>query len=78
MAIGAEPVGTLERLAALPNPFVQGNTERYLLTGERPYPSMQDARAKPDLLPRHVKATQACTYRRSSWPSKLARTGDSF
>src|SRR5438445_13079387 len=46
IAIGADPVGTLERLAALPNAtFVQGNTERYLLTGERPYPSIQDALA---------------------------------
>jgi putative phosphoesterase len=63
VAIGAEPVGTLERLAALPNPtFVQGNTERYLLTGERPYPSMQDARSQPDLLPRLVEVAHSFAW----------------
>jgi putative phosphoesterase len=63
IAIGADPVGTLERLAALPNAvFVQGNTERYLLTGERPYPSIQDARSDLDLLPRLVEVAHSFAW----------------
>jgi predicted phosphodiesterase len=35
--IGADPIGVLERLTALPNArIVRGNGERYVLTGERP------------------------------------------
>jgi hypothetical protein len=38
-AIGYDPVGVLERLVALPNvQFARGNTDRYLVTGERPPP----------------------------------------
>lgn len=63
VAIGADPVGTLERLAALPDAiFVQGNTERYLLTGERPYPSIQDARSQPDLVPRLVEVAHSFAW----------------
>lgn len=62
IAIGAGPVGTLERLAALPNAtFVQGNTERYLLTGERPYP-IQDARSQPELLARLVEVAHSFAW----------------
>jgi putative phosphoesterase len=63
VAIGADPVGTLERLAALPNAlFVQGNTERYLVTGERPYPSMQDTLSDPRLLPRLVAVAHSFAW----------------
>src|SRR5438045_3890882 len=63
VAIGAEPVATLKRLATLPNAtFVQGNTERYLLTGERPYPSIQDARSRPELLPRLVEVAHSFAW----------------
>jgi putative phosphoesterase len=63
VAIGADPVGTLERLAALPNAlFVQGNTERYVLTGERPYPSMQDALSDPQLVPRLVEVAHSFAW----------------
>lgn len=63
VAIGAGPVGTLERLQALPDAlFVQGNTERYLLTGERPYPSLQDTLSNPDLLPRLVEVAHSFAW----------------
>lgn len=53
----------LELLAELPNAlFVQGNTERYLLTGERPYPSLDDTRVYPDLLPRLVEVAQSFAW----------------
>ena len=42
-AIGAEPGPTLERLTNLPNVrFVRGNTDRYNVTGERPWPHADD------------------------------------
>jgi len=42
-AVGVEPAETLERLANLPNArFVRGNTDRYTVTGERPFPHPED------------------------------------
>ena len=38
-AIGYDPLGALERLSRLqPAMFIHGNTDRYLVTGERPLP----------------------------------------
>lgn len=52
VALGHDPGGVLERLTALPNPkFVRGNTDRYVVTGERPPPSTDDVVADPSLLP---------------------------
>src|SRR5207244_3655063 len=52
VALGPDPVGVLERLTALPNVrFVGGNTDRYVVTGERPPPSPNDAIADPTLVP---------------------------
>lgn len=43
VAIGAEPEATLERLGNLPNvSFVRGNTDRYVVTGERPSPHREE------------------------------------
>lgn len=51
-AIGYDPVTVLERLAALPNAlFVYGNADRYILNGERPSPSIEDALENPTLVP---------------------------
>jgi putative phosphoesterase len=42
-AIGFDPVGALERLVELPNVrFIRGNTDRYIVTGERPAPTVED------------------------------------
>jgi predicted phosphodiesterase len=52
VALGPYPVEVLVRLAALPNAsFLSGNTERYVLTGDRPHPSLEDAATDPRLLP---------------------------
>jgi predicted phosphodiesterase len=62
-AIGHDPVATLERLTALPEVrFVQGNTDRYLVTGQRPFPGIADARADPDLLPRLVEVAHSFAW----------------
>ncbi len=51
-AIGYDPAGVLERLTALPNAiFVRGNVDRFVTTGERPDPDIQQARANPDSIP---------------------------
>ncbi len=50
-AIGPDPVGVLRLLADLPDAcFVQGNCDRYLVTGERPGPTLEDAQREPRLL----------------------------
>jgi putative phosphoesterase len=50
VAMGHDPVGVLERITALPGAsFVRGNTDRYLVTGERPYPQVDDVAADPAL-----------------------------
>lgn len=49
VAIGPDPVGVLERLTALKNiHYVRGNTDRYVLTGERPPPTLQEALNDPE------------------------------
>ncbi len=51
VALGHDPLGVLERITALPSAeFVQGNTDRYLVTGERPPPWIDDAVANPQLV----------------------------
>ena len=51
VAIGPDPVPTLELLTSVPNLHVtRGNTDRYVFTGDRPPPYAQDVAAKPELL----------------------------
>ena len=45
VALGHDPVGTLELLAALPTAhFVRGNTDRYVISEAKPGPSATDIR----------------------------------
>jgi putative phosphoesterase len=63
-AIGPDPVAVLERMRNLPNVrFLRGNTDRYVVTGERPPPHPDDVRANPDQLRAfgEVQATFAWT-----------------
>lgn len=51
VAIGPDPIGVMKRLLRLPNAeFIRGNTDRYVLTGQRPNPSAKDVRTNTDLL----------------------------
>jgi predicted phosphodiesterase len=51
VALGHDPLGVLERITALPGAaFVSGNTDRYVLTGDRPPPWIDDAVADPRLV----------------------------
>lgn len=50
-ALGYDPVGVLERVTKLPNVFfLQGNHDRYTVTGERPGPTLEQAQANPRLV----------------------------
>jgi predicted phosphodiesterase len=50
VAIGVEPIPTLELLIDLPGvQFVRGNTDRYVMTGERPSPHRADVERDPSL-----------------------------
>lgn len=63
-AIGPEPVAVLERLGGLEGLVaVRGNTDRYVVTGEGPPPSLEQAQANVDLVDLHarVKASFAWT-----------------
>lgn len=51
VAVGPDPVGVLELLADLPDVVVtRGNTERYVVTGDRPPPRPEDVRSDSGLL----------------------------
>ena len=56
VALGYDPVGVLERLARLPSAvYVRGNTDRYVVTGERPGPWPAEAEMDPSLVARVVE-----------------------
>ncbi len=51
-SLGYDPVGVLERVTKLPNAFfLRGNHDRYTVTGERPGPTLEQAQARPKLVP---------------------------
>lgn len=55
-ALGPDPVGVLERLQRLPRArFLRGNTDRYLISGQRPPPTPEQAAANPSLLPKTIE-----------------------
>jgi predicted phosphodiesterase len=63
VAIGYDPVGVLDRLCALPSVRVlRGNTERYVLTGDRPPPSEADVLAEPRLMAQFVEVTRGFAW----------------
>jgi predicted phosphodiesterase len=74
-ALGYDPVGVLERVTALPNAsFTRGNTDRYIITGERPGPTLEEVQAHPQLVPRLVELTAnfAWTQQAKGWRNWLA------
>lgn len=56
VALGYDPVGVLERLARMPGAVcVRGNTDRYVVTGERPGPMPAEAETDASLVARVVE-----------------------
>ena len=63
VAIGPDPVGVLERLSKLSNVFyTRGNTDRYVVNDERPFPTFEQVRADTSLLPRLVEVSQSFAW----------------
>lgn len=59
VAIGYDPARTLERLVTLPSVrFASGNTDRYVVTGERPPPTVEAVQAEPSLVPKIMEIAQ--------------------
>jgi predicted phosphodiesterase len=51
VALGPQPVQVLEILSALPNTrFIRGNTDRYVVSGDRPPPSIEEAKRNSELM----------------------------
>lgn len=71
-ALGYDPVAVIERLVALPNVrFVRGNTDRYIVSGDRPPPTHEEARANLQLLPVLIEVAESCAWTQGC----LAATG---
>ena len=63
VAIGYDPIAVLERLTALPGVrFVEGNTDRYVVAGDRPFPSIEDAAGDHTLLARLVEVAHTFAW----------------
>ena len=63
VAIGPDPVATVELVANLPRVEVtRGNTERYVLTEDRPPPSPDDVFADPSLLPLYAAVQRSFAW----------------
>jgi len=51
VALRPQPVQVLEILSALPNTrFFRGNTDRYVVSGDRPSPSIEEAKRNSELM----------------------------
>jgi putative phosphoesterase len=67
VAIGPDPVETIVIIKSLPNvQVIAGNTERYVLTGDLPSPSLPEVAADPSLLPRLVEMTANFAWTRGA------------
>lgn len=63
VALGPKPVEVLEQISSLQNlQVVRGNTDRYVTTGARPYPTHDDVHADPSLLPRLVQVAETFSW----------------
>jgi predicted phosphodiesterase len=62
-AIGYDPIGVIERLAALADVrFVRGNTDRYTVTGERPLSIAAQVQQDLGLLPVFVELVESFAW----------------
>ncbi len=63
VAVGPDPIGVMERLLGLPSAvFTRGNTDRYVVTGERPAPTPGQVRNDPDLLELYQEVTNCFAW----------------
>jgi len=63
VALGPDPVGVMEHLAPLPGlRMIRGNTDRYVVSGDRPSPTLDEARQDPKLLPSLVEVANTFAW----------------
>ena len=63
VSIGPDPIGVLDRLFSLENVHhVRGNTDRYMITGERYRPTFEQIESDPSLLPRLVQVSRSFAW----------------
>ncbi|MCA9930909.1 MAG: metallophosphoesterase family protein [Anaerolineales bacterium] len=67
VALGPLPVPVLERLHTLPKvQYVRGNTDRYVVSGERPYPHPHHVKEDFSLLSRLLQVTDGFSWTRGA------------
>lgn len=65
VALGPNPVAVLEYISDLPGlQVIPGNTERYVLDGDRPFPGFDDVREHPSLLERLAEVAASFAWTR--------------
>jgi len=63
VALGPDPVGVLERINKLQGlRTIRGNTDRYVISGDRPAPSLQAAANDPSLLPALIEVANTFAW----------------
>lgn len=66
-AIGADPVGVIRRVREQPGVIViRGNTDRYVCSGERPGPRVEEAREDPGLVPQLLEVATSFAWTRGA------------
>ena len=63
VALGPDPNGVLQQLMHLPDlRSIRGNTDRYVVMGDRPSPTLEEARENPSLLPALVEVANTFAW----------------
>ena len=62
-AIGFDPIGVLESITSLPNTrFLRGNTDRYVESGDMPWPEIADIKKEPELAQLHIQVARSFSW----------------
>ncbi|MEZ4640688.1 MAG: metallophosphoesterase family protein [Caldilineaceae bacterium] len=62
-ALGPQPLLALEAIRPIPNKrIVRGNTDRYLLTGDMPFPSLEKVAGDAEMLPIYVEIASSLAW----------------
>lgn len=63
VAFGPQPNECMDRISKLPNVrMTRGNTDRYIMKGDRPPPSAEEALDDPERLPILVEVASSCSW----------------
>jgi len=63
VAIGHDPIGVLEQMSNLPSArFIRGNADRYICTGELPWPQFADVIKDPTLAQLHIQVARSFAW----------------